>query len=145
MFVLGFQEIVPLTAQQIVQTDPEKRLANLKFICKPSDDSSRRVWENKLLETLDRRPNKKTDYVLLRSEQVKCSLMFFHHSFNGALLQLVGTLLIVLVKAELTGVIRNVEATVRKVGASCYPLQDLICTFVRPASAVCLAIKAQWA
>jgi hypothetical protein len=25
MFVLGFQEIVPLTAQQIVQTDPEKR------------------------------------------------------------------------------------------------------------------------
>ena len=27
MFVLGFQEIVPLTAQQIVQTDPEKRSA----------------------------------------------------------------------------------------------------------------------
>jgi hypothetical protein len=25
MFVLGFQEIVPLTAQQILQTDPEKR------------------------------------------------------------------------------------------------------------------------
>jgi len=25
MIVLGFQEIVPLTAQQIVQTDPEKR------------------------------------------------------------------------------------------------------------------------
>lgn len=25
MFVIGFQEIVPLTAQQIVQTDPEKR------------------------------------------------------------------------------------------------------------------------
>lgn len=25
MFVLGFQEIVPLTAQQIVQTDPDKR------------------------------------------------------------------------------------------------------------------------
>lgn len=24
MFILGFQEIVPLTAQQIVQTDPEK-------------------------------------------------------------------------------------------------------------------------
>ncbi len=28
MFVLGFQEIVPLTAQQIVQTDPEKRSAS---------------------------------------------------------------------------------------------------------------------
>ena len=25
MIVLGFQEIVPLTAQQIVQTDPEKK------------------------------------------------------------------------------------------------------------------------
>jgi hypothetical protein len=25
IIVLGFQEIVPLTAQQIVQTDPEKR------------------------------------------------------------------------------------------------------------------------
>lgn len=25
MFVLGFQEIVPLTAQQIVQADPERR------------------------------------------------------------------------------------------------------------------------
>ncbi len=25
IFALGFQEIVPLTAQQIVQTDPEKK------------------------------------------------------------------------------------------------------------------------
>lgn len=32
MFVLGFQEIVPLTAQQIVQTDPEKR-----FVCERCD------------------------------------------------------------------------------------------------------------
>jgi hypothetical protein len=30
----------------------------------------RRIWENKILETLDRRPNKKCSYVLLRSEQV---------------------------------------------------------------------------
>ena len=29
MFVIGFQEIVPLTAQQIVQTDPEKRYAGI--------------------------------------------------------------------------------------------------------------------
>jgi hypothetical protein len=28
MLVIGFQEIVPLTAQQIVQTDPEKRCAD---------------------------------------------------------------------------------------------------------------------
>ncbi|KAJ7180325.1 inositol polyphosphate phosphatase [Mycena crocata] len=82
MFVLGFQEIVSLTAQQIVQTDPEKR----------------RIWEARILETLDRRPNKKANYVLLRSEQ------------------LVGTALLVLVKSELTGVMRNVEATSRKTG-----------------------------
>ncbi|KIK67838.1 hypothetical protein GYMLUDRAFT_68857 [Collybiopsis luxurians FD-317 M1] len=82
MFVLGFQEIVPLTAQQIVQADPEKK----------------RLWENKIMETLDRRPKKKSDYVLLRSEQ------------------LVGTALLVLVKSELTAVIRNVEATTRKTG-----------------------------
>ncbi|PPQ65581.1 hypothetical protein CVT26_000530 [Gymnopilus dilepis] len=82
IFVLGFQEIVPLTAQQIVQTDPEKR----------------RVWESRILDTLDRRPNKRCDYVLLRSEQ------------------LVGTALLVLVKSELTAVIRNVEGTTRKTG-----------------------------
>ncbi|KAJ7490357.1 SacI homology domain-containing protein [Mycena galericulata] len=82
MFVLGFQEIVPLTAQQIVQTDPEKR----------------RIWEGRILDTLDRRPNKKSTYVLLRSEQ------------------LVGTALLVLVKSELTPAMRNVEAASRKTG-----------------------------
>ncbi|KAG7449414.1 inositol polyphosphate phosphatase [Guyanagaster necrorhizus] len=82
MFILGFQEIVPLTAQQIVQTDPEKR----------------RIWEARILDTLERRPHKKSSYVLLRSEQ------------------LVGTALFVLVKAELAPVIRNVEATSRKTG-----------------------------
>ncbi|KAF5388077.1 hypothetical protein D9615_000583 [Tricholomella constricta] len=82
LFVVGFQEIVPLTAQQIVQTDPDKR----------------RIWERQIFETLDRRPNKKCNYVLLRSEQ------------------LVGTALLVLVKSELTSIIRNVEATTRKTG-----------------------------
>lgn len=82
MYVLGFQEIVPLTAQQILQTDPEKRL----------------IWEKKIFETLERRPNKTCNYVLLRSEQ------------------LVGSVLIILVKSELTAVIRNVEAATRKTG-----------------------------
>ncbi|KAF7291041.1 Inositol polyphosphate phosphatase [Mycena chlorophos] len=82
IFVLGFQEIVPLTAQQIVQADPEKR----------------RVWESRIMETLDRRPNKKFDYVMLRSEQ------------------LVGTALMVIVKSELTPIIRNVEGASRKTG-----------------------------
>ncbi|TFK55545.1 DNase I-like protein [Heliocybe sulcata] len=82
IFVLGFQEIVPLNAQQILQTDPEKR----------------RIWEAKILDVLARRPEKKEEYVILRSEQ------------------LVGTALIVLVKVQLTSVIRNVEATTRKTG-----------------------------
>lgn len=74
MFVLGFQEIVPLTAQQIVQTDPEKR-----FVCERSNlllltfCHCRRVWETKLMNVLDLRRNKTCDYVLLRSEQVYSS------------------------------------------------------------------------
>ncbi|KAJ3575821.1 hypothetical protein NP233_g830 [Leucocoprinus birnbaumii] len=82
MIVLGFQEIVPLTAQQIVQTDPEKR----------------RLWEKKVMENIERKPNRKSRYVILRSEQ------------------LVGTALFVMVKEELTSVIRNVEGTSRKTG-----------------------------
>ncbi|KAH7930711.1 DNase I-like protein [Leucogyrophana mollusca] len=82
MFILGFQEIVALTAQQLVQTDPEKR----------------RMWEARILESLDHRPLKKCDYVLLRSEQA------------------LGTALIVLVRSELTAVIRNVEGATRKTG-----------------------------
>ncbi|KAI6047496.1 SacI homology domain-containing protein [Pisolithus marmoratus] len=58
MFVLGFQEIVLLNPQQIVQTDPEKK----------------RVWELKLMEAINGRPQKSCDYVLLRSEQVVCVL-----------------------------------------------------------------------
>ncbi|KAI0346811.1 inositol polyphosphate phosphatase [Trametopsis cervina] len=82
IIAIGFQEIVPLTAQQIVQTDPEKR----------------RIWEAKLTETLGKRPNKKSEYVFLRSQQ------------------LVGTALLILVKTELAAVIRNVEAATHKTG-----------------------------
>lgn len=82
IFVLGFQEIVPLTAQQILQTDPEKR----------------QMWEHRILDALEKRPNKKHEYVILRSEQ------------------LVGAALIIAVKSELTSVIRNVEAANRKTG-----------------------------
>ncbi|XP_006460370.1 hypothetical protein AGABI2DRAFT_150338 [Agaricus bisporus var. bisporus H97] len=82
MIVLGFQEIVPLTAQQILQTDPEKR----------------RLWEKKVMDNIERNPERKSRYVLLRSEQ------------------LVGTALFVIVKEELTSVIRNVEGATRKTG-----------------------------
>ncbi|KAH9943297.1 inositol polyphosphate phosphatase [Epithele typhae] len=82
IFAIGFQEIVPLTAQQIIQTDPEKR----------------RVWEAKIVDALQKRPEKRSEYILLRSHQ------------------LVGTALLVLVKKELTAVIRNVEAASHKTG-----------------------------
>ncbi|OJA19346.1 hypothetical protein AZE42_00462 [Rhizopogon vesiculosus] len=82
IFVLGFQEIVQLTAQQIVQPDPERK----------------RIWEQKVMETLERRPQRTCDYVLLRSEQ------------------LVGTALLVIVRSDLTAVIRNVEGAARKTG-----------------------------
>lgn len=98
MFILGFQEIVPLNAQQILQTDPEKRCAPntclhllvLTRIC-------RLVWEAKILDTLNRRSGKKEDYAVIRSDQ------------------LVGTALLVLVKTGLLSIIRKVEATTRKV------------------------------
>lgn len=81
---------------------------------------SSRIWEDRILETLDRRPNKKNDYVLLRSEQACLSQIKApcrHRSRH--LIQLVGTALLVLVKSELTPVIRNVEGTSRKVIPPC--------------------------
>lgn len=55
------------------------------------------MWERVILDTLARRPNKKSEYIVLRSEQ------------------LVGTALIVLVRTDITGSIRKVEAATRKV------------------------------
>lgn len=42
IFVLGFQEIVPLTAQQIVQTDPEKKRVTYHTVCRLNSDLS--MW-----------------------------------------------------------------------------------------------------
>ncbi|KAG8756095.1 inositol polyphosphate 5-phosphatase, partial [Ceratobasidium sp. 428] len=64
----------------------------------PRADSTERMWENYILDTLATRRDRKAEYVVLRSEQ------------------LVGTALIVLCKAELIGHIRNVEAATKKTG-----------------------------
>ncbi|KAK4701408.1 synaptojanin, partial [Phenoliferia sp. Uapishka_3] len=80
--VISFQEIVPLTPQMIMATDPEKK----------------RRWEAHILQHIDRRPGKKSDYIILRSGQ------------------LVGTALIVLIKKELANDVRNVEAATKKTG-----------------------------
>lgn len=82
MFALGFQEIVPLTAQQIVQTDPEKKYA---LECPHSMTlvliACRRVWEAKIIDTLERRPHKKSSYILLRSHQVRSHCILHMSTF----------------------------------------------------------------
>ncbi|GAA5848524.1 hypothetical protein JCM8547_004539 [Rhodosporidiobolus lusitaniae] len=80
--VVAFQEIVPLSPGQIMATDREKK----------------RRWERHILDTISSRPDKKSDHILLRSEQ------------------LVGTALIVLCKKEIAGDVRNVEAAMKKTG-----------------------------
>lgn len=81
ILALAFQEIVQLTPQMIMLTDPEKK----------------RRWEAHILQTIAERPGKKSDYILLRSGQ------------------LVGTALIILIKAEIAGDLRNVEIATKKV------------------------------
>ncbi|PWN44254.1 hypothetical protein IE81DRAFT_27792 [Ceraceosorus guamensis] len=82
IIALGFQEVVPLTPQQILMTDPDKI----------------RVWESVLVDALHKRPNKRGDYILLRSEQ------------------LVGSALVIFVKDTLVDSVRQVEAASRKTG-----------------------------
>lgn len=53
IYAIGFQEIVPLSPQQILLTDPAKL----------------RTWENVILDELARRPGQ-GDYIILRSEQL---------------------------------------------------------------------------
>ncbi|CAG8655967.1 30604_t:CDS:10, partial [Racocetra persica] len=54
LFVIGFQEIVELKAQQIVSADPEKL----------------RIWEKEISKVLNSRPGQRSNYVILRSGQL---------------------------------------------------------------------------
>ncbi|KZT42995.1 phosphatidylinositol phosphate phosphatase [Sistotremastrum suecicum HHB10207 ss-3] len=60
LFAIGFQEIVPLTAQQIVQTDTTKK----------------DMWEKQIMNALAQKPGKPIDYVVLRSEQLVGTALF---------------------------------------------------------------------
>ncbi len=87
IFALGFQEIVELTPQQILLTDPAKK----------------KLWEGAIANTFAQRVKQAgeknaSSYVLLRSEQ------------------LVGTALIVVVKESILPAIRAVEASSKKTG-----------------------------
>ncbi|PGH06584.1 hypothetical protein AJ80_08143 [Polytolypa hystricis UAMH7299] len=83
---VGFQEIVELSPQQIMSTDPGSRV----------------IWEDAVRDTLNEHANRKgvSDYVLLRTGQ------------------LVGAALVIFVKAEVLGSIKNVEGSVKKTGLS---------------------------
>ncbi|WRT65736.1 uncharacterized protein IL334_002684 [Kwoniella shivajii] len=54
VYMIAFQEIVELTASQILQTDPAKK----------------RMWEKFIMDTFAMRKTKKSDYLLFRSEQL---------------------------------------------------------------------------
>ncbi|KIV78184.1 hypothetical protein, variant 2 [Exophiala sideris] len=92
IFVVGFQEIVELSPQQIMSTDPNRRI----------------MWENTVRDCLngrnddEKRPEagKEDDYVLLRSGQ------------------LVGAALLVFVRSTILERIKNVEGAIKKTGMS---------------------------
>ncbi|OBZ85798.1 Inositol-1,4,5-trisphosphate 5-phosphatase 1 [Choanephora cucurbitarum] len=65
LYVIGFQEIVELSPQQVMATDAEKRL----------------VWEQQIEKTLNQRSGSKFRYTLLRSNQlVGAALIVFAKS-----------------------------------------------------------------
>lgn len=80
IYVLGFQEMVELSPQQIMSTDPSKRV----------------VWENEVSKVINR--NSSCNYVMLRSGQ------------------LVGACIIIFVRSEHVGHIRNLECVIKKTG-----------------------------
>ncbi|OAL21016.1 hypothetical protein AYO20_11440 [Fonsecaea nubica] len=91
--VVGFQEIVELSPQQIMSTDPNRRM----------------LWERAVRNCLNGHgpdekfegvPTKGDEYVLLRSGQ------------------LVGAALMVFVRASILGRIKNVEGAIKKTGMS---------------------------
>jgi hypothetical protein len=88
--VVGFQEIVELSPQQIMSTDPNRRM----------------VWESAVRSCLNQRQSEKLaeddgdDYVLLRSGQ------------------LVGAALLIFVRASVLDRIKNVEGAIKKTGMS---------------------------
>ncbi|KAI8444618.1 Endonuclease/exonuclease/phosphatase, partial [Phakopsora pachyrhizi] len=99
VMALGFQEIVKLSPQQIMITDPEKKKRWEKTIMMKLDQRFNRNDNNGLDDdSSNDEKKKKNDYIILRSEQ------------------LVGTALILIVKSNLISSIRSVEGKTKKTG-----------------------------
>ncbi|KAF3942204.1 Synaptojanin-1 [Dactylella cylindrospora] len=88
LIVIGFQEIVELSPQQIMSTDPARR----------------QLWETAVLENLNRASGSSTkgrkEYILLRGGQ------------------LVGAALGIYVRSDIISEIKNVEGSLKKTGMS---------------------------
>ncbi|KAK6507067.1 inositol polyphosphate 5-phosphatase [Arthrobotrys musiformis] len=88
LIVVGFQEIVELSPQQIMSTDPERR----------------QLWESAVLDNLNRASKTTTkgkkEYILLRGGQ------------------LVGAALGIYVRSDIISQIKNVEGSLKKTGMS---------------------------
>ncbi|KAJ9640254.1 Inositol-1,4,5-trisphosphate 5-phosphatase 1 [Knufia peltigerae] len=98
IFVVGFQEIVELSPQQIMSTDPNRRMMWEKTVraCLNGEPPG----EEDEKGSASTRKIKEDDYVLLRSGQ------------------LVGAALLVFVKSSILPRIKNVEGAIKKTGMS---------------------------
>lgn len=125
IIALGFQEIVPLTAQQVLQTDPERR----------------RMWEALILKTINGRPRRQNTYIPIGTQQV-CTIAYccIWHSLTGCG-QLVGTAILILVKEPLSAEIRGVDSATHKVIYFPEKRNTSLTPVSRPASEACLATR----
>ncbi|KIW17791.1 hypothetical protein PV08_04986 [Exophiala spinifera] len=98
IFVVGFQEIVELSPQQIMSTDPNRRMMWERTVKACLNGQTQDQDSEKRYPSTDR--IKEDDYVLLRSGQ------------------LVGAALLVFVKSSILNRIKNVEGAIKKTGMS---------------------------
>ena len=121
IFVLGFQEIVPLTAQQIVQTDPEKRFVHVPY----ADQESQSIYALGVCGKAPLRQhyrNGRGRHANTCSSEANRYASAAHRLSCAHGRQLVGTAIMLFVKTSLASIIRNVEATTRKVRLVYEPL-----------------------
>lgn len=116
IYAIAFQEIVELTAGQILQTDPAKRcaLSGMHAISQILK-TFRRRWEKYIMDTFAMRKDLGSEYGLFRSDQVRSRRKLLYDEGADSFIQLVGTALVVVVKSDLMKHIRAVETATKKV------------------------------
>jgi hypothetical protein len=99
ILAIGFQELVNLDASQVVRATCWHQAVRFSDRAQllATDPEKKKRWEGHILQALAERPDRKADYIVLRSAQ------------------LVGAALILLVKTSLIAHVRNVEVATKKV------------------------------